>query len=1224
MKKTLFILFATLLSAVSLSAENYLPARSLRPAPAHSTVNMDEPIITIHTNRYETYGAENNFQFNIMASIKAKQTQIEVDFGFGRKSYTVGSTGSITEDEENEVITGGTLIAGSVSPAGVVRVYGDASQIDYFDCHGGEVTDIDLSAMTQLSILELGHNAIHELHLDNMPYLEYLDVKDNPFDKGFYIGKHDALKYLNINMLGDHALDHCDGVIDLTKLQALNFFMAWDSHCLRAVDPSQCKYLIQLSIDNTSVSTLDVTNNANLLILNISDTRINSIDLSGNTKLVEFYAANEGQSDPAAKLHEIDFSHNTYLQRIFLDGNALTTVDVSKQWNLISLYAANNLMTSITGVDIEIEPADRRPRELAYLDISGNYFNYATLPIVKDSTYFYYELQHDLPVAKEYGVGEKGRLDLSKYIVRKGTANAVQIATLARDGFTATSILTEGVDYTFDGKVITFLTAHTDSVQVAIYNDFFTDVILRTTCFLVRSAEDYGKPVERMSLTPAAGGDITFSVTTSADETLSVDFGDGSRKDFTTKAHTATEITGKATGRVIVYGRVASMIEALSIENQPLKALDVDKMTGMRNLSVKNCDLPSIDLGWNNLLRTIDLTGNHLDTLSLTGVNNAFNKNLLVEVKVPNNDMHSLDLGLAAATIITIDASGNSLSAIALDDMYMLRTLNLANNNLAQIDLSECGNLIELDLTNNNLRELDLTTNDNLKVARISGNRFTFSSLDEVMRDGIVFTYAPQQPMHISPITIAVNLPHEALIRGKQTTFAWREQGTDTLLMEGKDYTYANGKTTFAAEMKGHHVYAEMTNPAFPDFTGENVLRTTVTEPIDAPKYEVASFTTPVGKQRACLSLAATEAETYIYIDWGDGGLIEYQLGRTYTLFGEDSLTLTIPNGHVRVYSNVAENGKLSVFSIWGISMTDVVVNKMTDLVCLSLEGAGISAVDLNGLQPKLRELKLARNKFTSIDLTGFLQLNYVLLAANELTSVKLDPKNKIEWIYLDDNKLTTIDNIELGHAFELSANRNQLTGIDMSRIPNVGQLWLSGNQLHAIDISATKYLNVLDITNNRFDFSTLPNPDDLNVFNYGGQAPLDVKCVNGVIDLTSQMKAWDVPSEIFFFEGPIQLYEDEEGNIQLMNPEFDVDIDFYNKGGLISFEEDWDAVTGLVVNELYPNLLLYTKTIPVKGIHQDVESVMEDAAPARKCIINGHLIIERDGRRYSVLGAAL
>lgn len=1189
----------------------------LTGVPASAQNNDETPMLTIWTNRYQQYGDENVFQMSMTALQSLGHTNVEVDFGYGRQPFAISSDANLGEDADNEVVTGGSLISGSVSPDGVVRVYGDPTSIDYLDCHGSNVTAVDISRLTNLAIFECGHNEIVTLNTSGLTYLEYLDVKDNPFTQGLYLGEHNFLKYLNVNQLGDRALDNVAGILNVSRYPALNIFTAWDSHCLRSIDVTGCPNLIQLSIDNTGVTSLDLSGNPYLRILNISDCGFQNIDLSHNEYLIELYADNQGQDTNDRKLSALDLSHNTYLQRITCSGNNLTSIDISKQWNLVTLEAHHNHLSRIDGIDCSL-PQGERPDSLAYLGVTYNNFDFTTLPMVDPRTEFEYESQFELPVEKEYGVGEAGKLDLSRFILREGTTTAIALAGIARDGFSYDYQLVDGEDFLFDEEtgVITFLKAQNDSVQVACFNDVFNGCVLLTQKFLVRSAEEYGTPVECFNMIPSINVNAHIGITTHEDETLYVDFGDGNKQPFTTVGGVPATLSGVAVGAIRVYGRVATVFDDITIDHLPLSSIDVTNLSGLKSLNITNCMLEDIDLGWNHLLTSLNLSGNKLTALDLNGENNAFNKNVLRSVNVSNNSLVSFDPGLSSVTIDEMDCSNNLLTEINLNTMARVRALYLNNNKLATVRLDDCAALQTLDISGNMLNTIDISMCPDLSDLNISRNLFTFASLPEA-REGM--TMAPQQNIRVASRAMSVDLSAQDNIRGTKTTFTWKDVSTGRTLVAGTDYTINAGKTVFAEGVVGQTLRCEMENALYPDFTGKNVLKTTNIIAAGMPQYCIASFTTPVGGETALLSLASTEPDTYIYIDWGDGDLKEYPLQTMYTVFRDDK---TIGGANVKVYSGTAPHGNMYVFSTDSITMQNLHVENMTELYCLSINHAGIDDIDISQ-NMKLGELILEGNHFTSIDLTEHRTLNYVVLSNNELTEFRLPQNNHIGWFAASYNNIDNVDWSQLSDVYSLDLAGNNISEIDMTKMPGLGQLFIAQNNLHEIDLSAHPNLYVLDIAANKFDFATLPNPS-IPVFFYGKQQPLDVECVDGRIDLTSQVTAWEQPSEIYFFDGTVEVVVDEDGNAVLEATELYEGTDFFNNGGIITFAEDHEGVTGLIVNELYPSLLLYTKLVAVTADPTGIETVETESNESASYNILGRRVsssarglIIRNGRCY-------
>ena len=101
----------------------------LMAASATAQTADEQPIITFKTNIYETYGGANAFHLVLGTT---EETYIDVDCGFGRDEYLVGPA---TFDSETQGMTG-TIVTCNVNSDGIVKIYGDASLLDYFDAEG--------------------------------------------------------------------------------------------------------------------------------------------------------------------------------------------------------------------------------------------------------------------------------------------------------------------------------------------------------------------------------------------------------------------------------------------------------------------------------------------------------------------------------------------------------------------------------------------------------------------------------------------------------------------------------------------------------------------------------------------------------------------------------------------------------------------------------------------------------------------------------------------------------------------------------------------------------------------------------------------------------------------------------------------------------------------------------------------------------------------------------
>lgn len=1142
----------------------------------------DEPIITFKTHRYDEMGEENQITFSLMPRAAVRTTQIDVDFGFGRKTYTIDYDGYVAEDDSTETLIGGTTIAGTVSAEGVVRVYGTATDIDYLDIHGSEVYDLDISQLTNLVILSLAHNEINKLDVSMMCGLQYLDLKDNPFDEGLVIGNtHPGLYYLNLNKLGDNAL--ASGTVDLSNFSELRVFTAWDTKCLKTLDVTHNTKLQQISIDNSGVTSLNVRSNPNLLILNVSDCGFNDLDVSSNGNLVELYVDNEGQATADRKLASLDVTNNPYLQRIFCNGNMLTTLNISKQNNLVSLYAANNYLTELKG----LEKVD----SLAYLDVSVNCFDFATFPEVDPLTYFYYVLQRDMPVGTEYKVGSV--LDMSSRVIRGEEVAECVLAIVPSSGIEDPILLNEGVDYSYaDGK-ITFLKPQCDHVVAYFYNPAFPDVTLKTTEFWVRSEEDFGTLVPQISFFPkklGSGCKVNFTVDVErsdsyAEEKIVVNFGGNDTKEYTLTEGNTFVVEGTAVGAVTISGRIEMPLTSFVLNNTELDSIDLTRASYLQKLDLQGDSLSTIDLSWNNLLHDINLSHNKLDSLELSGVNDAHHKNVLTHVVARGNNLVYFN-DIVGITIEYLDLSDNKFSEIDFTEYSALTYLNLSNNLLTSLSIDDCTELEELHIEN---------------------NLFRFSTLPQLSIAS--YNYVPQQILKIAARSMLVSLGSEAKVGDVATTFVWKEANTGAVLVEGTDYTVTDAKFIFLEPAVGKDVYCELTNAVFPDFNAENPYKTTTVHVMGKPNYTVATFSTPVGGEHATLSFGSVEDNTFIYIDWGNDELVEYPLQTMYTLFEVE----TIEAADVKVYSYDAPDGGIRIFSFDGVTMSDIDVSKLSSLYCLTLCGASLEEIDLSK-NPDLTELNMEGNNLSSIDLSHNPKLYSLILANNKLEEIDLSKQNDLGWLVLSDNKFSSFEAPNLSQLYALVLTRNNLTEIDLSYYPSLRQLAVAENQFSNIDMSQHTSMDIVDLSQNKFTLATLPLPtSNYMLYTYGNQAPVEVECVEGHIDLSDMAEIAGVASIYYWFEGELQFYYDEEDNLQLYNNEYIEGEDFEVEGGVTSFYQSQSAVTGYIYNELFPNIILLTKTIAVTGTSA-IDEVQSAEASSVRYNLYGQRIEKEEG----------
>ncbi len=1133
----------------------------------------EAPIITFKTNLYAQAGESNAFHFYIGSS---EDIYVDVDFGFGPMEAEVSQ--AVFDPEASGIQ--GSMISGSVSSEGIVKIYGDASKIDYLDLEGLYITELDITALTNLQILVVKHNELAALDLTPQTALQSLDVTDNPFGTSpLIVGAKPELLILTMENIG--ALDQN---FTLTDYPALLSFDAYHTPALKVCDPSQCPGLMRLSLDITDVETLDVTNNPNLLILNIAQTKITEIDLSGNPYLTEFYAGHTGSYNDAWHLSSLDLSANAELVRLSLDSNDLTTLDVSACPKLQMLNVAKN---RLSGIDISANP------DLNLVNISNNDMDFATMPAPRVNFTEYYYFQRPMPVARSFA--ENSRLDMSERVLRPGSETYARILTKETDTSGAHTELSEEY-YSYSDGVVTFLKSYPDSVYVDFANTELPDYDLTTSNFMIKTAEEFGQDNLKvtMRLKPAQK---TVSMKVGIDgatpenpKSFTVDLGDGNPVTYMATSTTLPLVATftadkKKMGNISLYLPEGSDLTALAIEDVQLTNINLDKAPMLRELTITGCGLSAISLGYNRCLTSLILDDNNLSSLDLSGVDYNNGKNVLTHISAANNRLATVQLS-DGRTPLELNFSNNLLTAFDLENATRLTHLDLGGNAIAEIDLSPCESLTWLNLAANNLSGLDIPAEVPLQTLMLENNDIALTALP-LPGELTAYTYAPQNPWPLPAKAPTMNLTSQWLDdENGTTTFTW--------------HTVADGRTVSDSEISGNHgvfrvldpsvglVYCTWSHPTFPDFSGEAIYRSTDVEAAPMPDVVLASFTTKTATE-AELSIASSKPNASVYVDWaGNGALEQCVLADTYTRF----TGTTAAGGTAKVLA-YTENEGLTVFSVSAGALESIDASALTTLKAFSCYGAGLTLDKLGLPAADLNELSLGGNALTEANFSQYPNLTRLEMSRNNLTSFDAGQYPELGGLYLSANELTsvTFNNPKLWDCY-LEANK--LESLDLTGAPGMEQLFLTSNRLATLDIPQNLNLRALALSDNLFTFATLPQlVGQLVMYDYKNQAMLEVAPSGATVDLSSQAQvAGNATQYRWFIDSPYyDEYDELTGEELVEGEEFTVD------NGIVTFHADFTHIMCVMTNATFPDMLLLTNFIDVSATGIDQATAAEGKA---------------------------
>lgn len=1157
--------------------------------------DLGEPAITFKSDAFKEIGATNLFHMLISSTETA---YFDIDMGNGPFEVEV---------EPATIVDGawqGTFVSCHINETGEVKIYGDPSKIDVFNCEGGYITDIDLSKCANLEFLNLSHNALKGLDLTPNPNLLAVYLTDNPGTPESPIkigGPKNNLAILEVDII-----DHLDPGFDLTQYPNLVSFDAYHTTGLKSVDLSNSKKLQTISLEMTSVESVDFSKCPILGHVNVSETRLTSLDVSMLPHLQRLLCTHTSASiNSDIKLNELDLTHNPELFYLAAQENNLTSIDLSQNPELTNLYLQDN---DLSELDLSHQ------NSLASVNIANNRFTFSTLPANDPKWTEYFYSQRPYQVEKVVAKGTEMKFPK---MIRPGSTTYARLIRKPVGADTEAIEDEDALTFSADGTLVINKT-FTDSVYVEFANTEFVEYSLTTTPFMVKEASEVDKPSPIISFgVTSRSTPYTFNIgldgaTAASPRKLMVDFGDGNLQEFNiTSSDAASTVTGTPKEfTVTIYAPEGEIITAFDMKGQRLTTIDLSKATELRTLTLNNCNLAVIDLAYNRCLKSLNLDDNNLSALELQGVRGDYEKNVLTDIKASGNKIKEFHI-ISTRSAKSLDLSNNLLTEINLDNYDNIENLDLSGNRLTTVSIAYLSNVRNVNLSGNQLTEVEKVIElPFCEKFDVSNNNLTLGTLPYFTAGKPAnYVYAPQAQLVIPAKAPGINLSKQnRVIDGKGTHYTWQTTAGQTLV-EGTDYRITDdGATRFLNTSLGE-IYCEMTNPAFPAFAGANVFRTSNVTPMGAPTTLVATFTTPEAVENGEISLATSGVDA-LYFDWrgDDTDFVLYETKETYTLY---SGIETYAGAKVKVYTyNSPDN--VTVFSISNIPMGEFDGSYMKKAFAFTLDGSGLPKDKIVFPEKSvISELNLDNAAFETIDLSEFPSLRSISMSGNNLTSVDLTKAPSLELATFGKNQITDIrlNNPKLWH---LDLTMNELAEINLNGLPEINQIGLSHNNLSAIDLEPVKStLHVLSMTNNKFTFATLPVPADypgITSYFYGNQADLEGEIIDLKVDYSSQAEAGGAKTVYRWFLDGFEINADTG---ETEGEELIADDEYFVNDGVTTFTTSYEKpVQALLTNEAFPNLYLKSPLLYFPTAIQAVEADGGDVnAPVEVYNLQGILV---------------
>lgn len=161
----------------------------------------------------------------------------------------------------------------------------EAQGVTVLDLHEMGITSLEgLDQFENLIELNVNGNALASVDLTNLKNLQNLYACNMQGLVSMNVAGLENLQYVLINDTGISS-------IDLTAAKGLVQLDAWWTH-FESIDISQNTLLELINLDTAPIKALDASNHTKLTYLNVNNTPIESLSVNGCESLVELYAAN--------------------------------------------------------------------------------------------------------------------------------------------------------------------------------------------------------------------------------------------------------------------------------------------------------------------------------------------------------------------------------------------------------------------------------------------------------------------------------------------------------------------------------------------------------------------------------------------------------------------------------------------------------------------------------------------------------------------------------------------------------------------------------------------------------------------------------------------------------------------------------------------------------------------------------------------------------------------
>ena len=533
----------------------------------------------------------------------------------------------------------------------------------------GALTEVDLSANTQLEELFLNDNQLSGVEVSKLANLKRFGVMRNPLAGSVDLSGNPALEELFIHYTGISSIDLS------ANTNLWNLFI--QNNNLTALDLSSNTALRQVSVQHNQLSELDITllsiiervdaqYNSNLTLVTGANGNpsLNSLNLSG-TGLTNFngvlYPNLEWLLLNDNSLSNFNGNNNLKLLNLFLNNNGITKLGLNFNPQLVQLQVMNN------GLE-ELDLRNGNNASLTTMEATGNLLTCISVDDPLDQTMPYPTWEFDPGI-----------------VLSQNCKKAEEVVLIPDPNFEQ-SLIDQGIDTNgltgnillSDAEAATSLNVSNRAIENATGLKAFTNI-------------------ESLNISDNSLTEIDLTENTSL---TSIDVsGNALAELFISSGNKLIELYASGNGLTQVNLRDLSNLEKLDISGNIFESLDLSEFRYLGEIDVSNNNLTGLDLrnGNNTAITLMDATNNPF--LQCIGVDDSSNIPSGWSIDLTSSYTNSGDCD--APTVITKDIvvylDRYGLASISPQDIDNGSTDNVSPQKNLTYDLNisefDCGNM---------------------------------------------------------------------------------------------------------------------------------------------------------------------------------------------------------------------------------------------------------------------------------------------------------------------------------------------------------------------------------------------------------------------------------------------------------------------------------------------------------------------------------------------------